>query len=127
MRLHRALCASGLLAMFTACALPPPDNPVADSPGAGAQGPVDGAAAPATSPGRATAKTYRAGAATVESAAVVSLSSFPSAAAGATGAATMAYRLRMADGTAQDVVQTGERFQPGERVQLTGDGRLVRP
>jgi hypothetical protein len=39
----------------------------------------------------------------------------------------MAYRLRMLDGTLQDVVQEGERFELGERVRLTGDGRLVRP
>jgi hypothetical protein len=39
----------------------------------------------------------------------------------------MAYRLRMLDGTLQDIVQEGERFELGERVQLTGEGRLVRP
>jgi hypothetical protein len=39
----------------------------------------------------------------------------------------MAYRLKMADGSAQDVVQTGERFEVGERVEMTREGRLVRP
>jgi len=39
----------------------------------------------------------------------------------------MAYRLRMADGTTQDVVQTGERFQLGDRLQVTREGRLGRP
>src|SRR6185295_10160212 len=50
---------------------------------------------------------YRPGVGTVESASVASLSSAPSASAGATAGAasnpTMAYRVRMADGTMQDV------------------------
>jgi hypothetical protein len=33
----------------------------------------------------------------------------------------------MADGSMQDIVQEGERFELGEQVRLTGDGRLVRP
>jgi len=37
----------------------------------------------------------------------------------------MAYRVRMADGTTKDVVQTGERFEVGERVRITADGRLT--
>jgi hypothetical protein len=39
----------------------------------------------------------------------------------------MAYRLKMADGTTQEIVQTGERFEVGDRAQITGDGRVVRP
>jgi len=39
----------------------------------------------------------------------------------------MAYRLKMADGTLQEVVQTGERFEVGERAEMTSEGRLVRP
>jgi glutamine cyclotransferase len=39
----------------------------------------------------------------------------------------MAYRLKMADGTTQAVVQAGERFELGDRVQVTPDGRLLRP
>jgi outer membrane lipoprotein SlyB len=73
------------------------------------------------------AQAYRPGVGTVESASVVSLSSGNSATAGATTNPRMAYRLRMLDGTMQDIVQEGERFELGERVQLTGDGRLVRP
>jgi hypothetical protein len=70
---------------------------------------------------------HRPGLGTVESASVASLASSPSAAAGGTGApATMAYRLRMADGSTQDVLLAGERFKVGERVELTRDGRLVR-
>jgi hypothetical protein len=33
----------------------------------------------------------------------------------------------MADGTTQDVVQAGERFEVGDRVEMTREGRLVRP
>ena len=126
MRSRCALAASGLFAMLAACAVSPPDNPVADRPGIEADAPVDKAAAPATQ----ASKTYRPGVGIVESASVVSLSSSPSAAAGGTtGAATnptMAYRLRMADGSLQDVVQAGQRFQVGERVQIASDGRLTR-
>jgi hypothetical protein len=39
----------------------------------------------------------------------------------------MAYRLKMADGTTQDIVQAGERLEVGDRVELTREGRLVRP
>jgi hypothetical protein len=56
---------------------------------------------------------------------VASLSSSP-AAAGGTAGPTMAYRLRMADGTTQDVVRPGERFEVGDKVQVTRDGRLLR-
>lgn len=54
----------------------------------------------------------------VESASVLSLSSKASS-------PRMAYRVRMADGTTKDVVQTGERFEVGERVRITADGRLT--
>jgi hypothetical protein len=87
-----------------------------------APAPVTIAPAPVT-----IAQAYRPGVGTVESASVVSLSSGNSATAGATTSPRMAYRLRMLDGTLQDIVQEGERFELGERVQLTGDGRLVRP
>jgi hypothetical protein len=90
------------------------------------------APAPVTiAPAPVIAHAYRPGVGTVESASVVSLSSGnPATAGGTADAATnprMAYRLRMLDGTLQDVVQEGERFELGERVRLTGDGRLVRP
>jgi hypothetical protein len=78
----------------------------------------------------ATSSPNRAGVGTVESASVVSLSSAPAAAGGTAGpatSATMAYRLKMADGTTQDVLQAGERFEVGDRVELTREGRLVRP
>ena len=102
-----------LSALLAACAAPPPrDQPVADPP-----------AQPAS-------PAYRPGVGTIESATVLSLSSAPAAAGGTAGAATsatMAYRLKMGDGTTQDVVQAGERFEVGDRVELTREGRLVRP
>ena len=112
--------------MLAACAGSPPDNPVADPPGAEAAARADNIAAPAAPAPR----TYRPGVGVVESASVVSLSSSPSAAAGGTAGAatspTMAYRLKMADGSVQDVVQAGQRFQVGERVEIASDGRLMR-
>jgi hypothetical protein len=129
MRSVCALVASALSAMLAACAGSAPDNRVADPPGAEAAARVDNTAAPAAS---ATApRTYRPGVGVVESASVVSLSSSPSAAAGGTAGATtsptMAYRLKMADGSVQHVVQAGKRFQVGERVEIASDGRLMRP
>ena len=101
--------------LLAACAAPTP-NP---------HSPVGGAASTG-----ATSPAYRPGAGTVESASVLSLSSAPASAGGTAGpatSATMAYRLKMADGTTQDVVQAGERFEVGDRVELTREGRLVRP
>ena len=72
-------------------------------------------------------KSYRPGIGIIESATVVSLSSSTSASAGGASGPTMAYRLKMLDGTTQDVVQTGRRFNRGDRVQLTRQGRLELP
>jgi hypothetical protein len=69
--------------------------------------------------------TVRPGVGTVESASVVSLGSSPSV-GGTAASATMAYRVQMADGTSVSIVQAGERFAVGERVQVTRDGRLSR-
>jgi hypothetical protein len=80
-------------------------------------------------PGPATpaARTYRPGIGVVESATVIALSSSTSAAAGGASGPTMAYRLKMNDGTTQDVVQTGRRFEVGDRVLLTREGRVALP
>lgn len=105
----------------------------APAPAATTAAPAPAAPAPITAvpiapaPTASAVKTYRPGVGVVESASVVSLPSSASAAAGGTTGATMGYRLRMADGTTQDVVQAGERFEVGSRVQITGDGRVIRP
>jgi hypothetical protein len=127
MRFTIALFALAQLAVLAACAVSAPDDAVPDRPGVEADERVEQTAAPpAPAP-----RTYRPGVGIVESASVVSLSSStPAAAGGTTGAATsptMAYRLTMADGTTQDVVQAGERFEVGDRIQITSDGRLIRP
>ena len=75
--------------------------------------------------------TYRPGVGVVESASVVSLSSSsPSATGGGTAGApsgpTMAYRIKMEDGSTQSIVRAGERFELGERVEITSGGRLMR-
>ena len=118
--------AAVLCSMLAACATSPRDRPVGPAAPAEVESPVGTSAAPVPPASR----TYRAGPGTVESATVLSLSSAPAAAGGTASPATnatMAYRLKMADGTTQDVVQAGERFEVGDRVQMTGDGRLVRP
>jgi hypothetical protein len=82
-----------------------------------------------TTPGVSTpTSAYRTGLGVIESASVVSLPSTASGggSAGASGP-TMAYAVKMPDGSTQNVVQAGERFQLGDRVQVTSDGRLVRP
>src|SRR5262245_7315595 len=66
----------------------------------------------------------------VQSASVAALSSSSASAGGTSGAATtptMAYRVQMPDGSMVSVVQAGERFQVGDRVQITADGRALRP
>jgi hypothetical protein len=61
----------------------------------------------------------------VESASIVALGSSPSA-GGTASPSTMAYRLKMEDGSTQSVVQAGERYEVGDRLQITSDGRLSR-
>jgi hypothetical protein len=115
------------LAMLAACAASRPDNPAPDRAGGEADARVEQTATPTTPAPR----TFRPGIGIVESASVLSLSSTKSATAGGTAGAstspTMAYRLKMADGTTQDAVQAGERFEVGDRVQMTREGRLIRP
>lgn len=84
-------------------------------------------AADAAAPAPPAVRSYRPGIGIVESASVVSLPSSMSAAAGGASGPTLAYRLKMLDGTTQNVVQTGRRFKVGDRVQLTREGRLVLP
>lgn len=133
MRSTSVLSALGVSVMLAACAVSPPDRPVTDSPAVEANRPMDSTSVPPTPgpPVTQTPRAYRPGPGVVQSASVVSLSSSPSAAAGGTGAAastpTMAYRVQMPDGTTQSIVQAGERFAVGERVEITGDGRVVRP
>jgi hypothetical protein len=112
------------LGVCAACALSLPERPPVDRPAGGADA---GATDPAATRARVA---HRPGVGTVESASVVSLSSPSSASGGGTASAatsaTMAYRVKMSDGTTQDLVQTGERFAVGERVQVTSEGRLIR-
>jgi hypothetical protein len=68
---------------------------------------------------------YRPGVGIVESASIVALGSSPSAGGTATPT-TMAYRVQMDDGSTQSVVQAGERYEVGDRLQITNDGRLTR-
>jgi hypothetical protein len=113
-----------LLVTLAGCAVspaggpPPSDRPERD-------GSISSAPAPVTSSTSATA--HRAGEGVVRSASVVSLPSSTTAAGGGTAGPTMAYRIAMPDGTMQSVVQAGERFQVGDRVQVTSDGRALRP
>jgi hypothetical protein len=125
-RSGRFLWIGAFSAIVAACAAPPREQPVGDRPTVEGNRPAGSAAAPAAPASPA----YRPGVGTIESATVLSLTSTPASAGGTAGpgtSATMAYRLKMADGSAQDVVQAGERFEVGERVEMTREGRLVRP
>src|SRR5262245_36801247 len=85
---------------------------------------------PAAVPTMPEQRTSRPAIGIVQSASVVALSSSSSSAGGTSGASTtptMAYRVQMPDGSMVSVVQAGERFQVGDRVQITADGRAVRP
>ena len=111
------LVACAQLLLLSACAMSGPERspaPVTTT------SPAPGVSTPAS--------TYRTGVGVIESASVVSLPSTASGggSAGASGP-TMAYAVKMPDGSTQNVVQAGERFELGDRVQVTSDGRLVRP
>jgi hypothetical protein len=109
-----------------AAAAPAATAPAATTPAATTPAPI--ASVPlAPTPATPAARAYRPGIGIVESATVVALSSSASAAAGGTSGPTMAYRLKMNDGTTQDVVQTGRRFEVGDRVLLTREGRVALP
>jgi hypothetical protein len=98
---------------LTACAVSAPDRPAAPT-----------AAGEATQRSPAPTSTAQSpGLGVVESASVASL---PSSSAGGTAAPTMAYRVKMDDGSTRSVLLAGERFEPGDRVELTSDGRLMR-
>lgn len=106
--------------LLGACAVSSPDRsatPTAASDAIQANAPAI-AGAPAL-------PAQRPGVGVIESASVVSLPSSSSAAAGASASPTMAYRLRMDDGSTQSVVRAGERFEVGDRVEVTGDGLLI--
>lgn len=113
--------------VLAACAAPSP------RPANEANPPPEVAAPSASVPGASlpSGRVVRAGTGTVESASVLSLSPSGSAATGGTAgpatSPTMAYRVQMADGSTQSIVQAGERFAVGDRVTVTADGRLTRP
>jgi outer membrane lipoprotein SlyB len=109
-----------------AATTPAATAPAATAPAATTPAPIASAPLP-PAPATPAARAYRPGIGIVESATVVALSSSTSAAAGGASGPTMAYRLKMNDGTTQEVVQTGRRFQVGDRVFLTREGRVALP
>ncbi len=110
MKVAATLVACTQLVLLAACAVSPQNSPSPRSSD------VPGAAAPAT---------LRPGVGIVESASIVALGSSPSA-GGTASPTTMAYRLKMDDGSTQSVVQAGERYEVGDRLEITKDGRLSR-
>jgi hypothetical protein len=133
MTFRDAVSALALLAMLSACAVAPPVERTAIPPRTGtveaqpAERPMETPAPVATpTPPPPPQSRYRPGVGTVESASIVSLGSSQSAVGGGTTGPTMGYWLRMEDGTTQSVVQAGERFAVGDRVEISRDGRLMR-
>jgi hypothetical protein len=129
----RSIALSALaVALLAACGStyeePTPVAPVTTVP------PVVTAPAPPTSSPAALAKleqgSYRPGTGILESIGLVTIPSASSASAGGTAApAPGPYRLtlRMDDGTIQTLVQDTRALLVGDRVQITEDGRLIRP
>ncbi len=110
MKVTAALVACTQMVLLAACAV----SPQTPSPSTTPSAPVAGAPAG-----------LRPGVGIVESASIVALGSSPSVGGTAT-APTMAYRLKMDDGSTQSVVQAGERYEVGDRLEITKDGRLSR-
>ena len=71
---------------------------------------------------------FKAGIGTVDSVQAVHITSAASASRGASMPDRLAYRLtlRMDDGTYQAVDQDNRNFAVGDRVEITGDGQVVR-
>jgi hypothetical protein len=128
-----ALLAAGLAACGTTYDDPPPAR-VAPAPVISAPPVVAAAPAPASSStpvALATLKSgaFRAGSGLLESIGLVTLPP-ASAAAGASAApAPGPYRLtlRMDDGSIQTVIADTRAVLVGDRLQITSDGRLIRP
>ena len=124
--MRRRLGTASFVLLLAACAAPSPRP--AQEPNPAPEAAPGSAAAGASLP---SGPVVRTGTGTVESASVLSLSPSASAASGGTAgpatSPTMAYRVQMADGTTQSIVQAGERFAVGDRVRVTPEGRLARP
>lgn len=129
MKVFPALSAFAVTALLSACAsVQPPESPT--PPPVTAPPPPEAMPAPVTAPSApppVAAKTYRPGAGIIESATVVALGSSSASAGGGASGPTMAYRLKMLDGTMQSVVQVGPRLNIGDRVEVTKEGRVIRP
>jgi hypothetical protein len=122
------LAAAALAACGTTYDQPTPVAPVSTAP------PVVKAPASTTSTPAALATleagSYRAGTGILESIGLVTIPPSSSASAGGTAAPVPGpYRLtlRMDDGTIQTLVQDTRALLVGDRVQITDDGRLIRP
>lgn len=151
----KALIALLALAMVASCTVLPPDDTLANYSGTSAAvatppvisappttparrdakpapepTPRASSAKPAPEPTRARAKTasktYRPGLAVVESASAQTPSP-PSASSGGTTGPRTKYRVKMLDGTTQEIEQTGDQFKVGDWVRLTREGRLSIP
>ncbi len=74
------------------------------------------------------ANAFHAGNGTIESIALVHITPYGSASTGASLPQSVAYRLtlRMDDGSLQAVDQDNRGFMVGDRVQITGDGHVIR-
>jgi len=129
-------------ALLGACATPDPNlpdrpTPVATAPVATGQAttvvsgqPVLIASGP-VQPGTVVVPAgnlFKAGMGRVESVQAVHITPYAGASAGESAPERLAYRLtlRMDDGSLQAVDQTAREFAVGDRVEITGDGRVIR-
>jgi outer membrane lipoprotein SlyB len=71
---------------------------------------------------------FRPGRGVVDAVTALTYPAYPSASSGASTPARQVWRLtvRMDDGTTQTLDQDNRAFQPGDRVEITRDGHVVR-
>ena len=122
-----ALVAAGLAACGTTYDPPAPVPPVTTAPPVVTTPPAaqsSPAALATLQPG-----SYRPGSGILESIGLITLPASSAAAGGTAAPAPGPYRLtlRMEDGTIQTLVQDTRALLVGDRLQITTDGRLIRP
>ena len=134
MAIRSAALAAVLAAGLGACASTEAPAPAANAPVAAAAPVAAVTPTPASTPtALATLKpgSFRAGSGILESIGLVTLPQNSASAGGGTAAAPAPgpYRLtiRMDDGSIQTVIQDTRALLVGDHVQITQDGRLIRP
>ncbi len=123
-------------AVLGACATRDPNYPDRPTPAAGAPvtsssgQPILYSSGPVTpgTPIVPATTVFKPGVGTIESISTVHITSAASASAGSSAADRLAYRLtvKMDDGSLQAIDQDNRNFAVGDRVEITGNGQVIR-